>query len=43
MKFKLFEKKNEATEDVVVADDSVEFMSVTEEDPEDEARRPRHL
>ena len=27
MKFKLFGKKNEATEDVVVADDSVEIVT----------------
>ena len=35
MKFKLFGKKNEATEDVVVADDSVEIVATSEEDSED--------
>ena len=35
MKFKLFGKKKEVTEDVVVADDSVEIVATSEEDSED--------
>lgn len=35
MKFKLFGKKNETTEDVVVADDSIEIVATSEEDAED--------
>ena len=35
MKFKLFGKKKETTEDVVVADDSVEIVATSEEDSED--------
>lgn len=35
MKFKLFGKKKETTEDVVVADESVEIVAAPEEDSED--------
>ena len=35
MKFKLFGKKKEAKEDVVVTDDSVEVVAVSDEDSED--------
>ncbi len=35
MKHKLFGKKKETTEDVVVADDSIEIMATAEEDSED--------
>ena len=35
MKFKLFGKKKETTEDVVVADDSVEIVAASKGDPED--------
>ena len=35
MKFKLFGKKKEVTEDVVAADDSVEIVATSEEDSED--------
>ena len=35
MKFKLFGKKKETTEDVVVADDGVEIVVASEEDSED--------
>ena len=35
MKFKLFGKKKETIEDVVVADDSIEIVATSEEDSED--------